>query len=245
MKLIIDLGNTSQKYYIYKRKELTEYFLKQDSKDSLSLKELISAHGPFSSAIISSVIDTEPAFINTLKQTCRVIIFNSETPIPIGNDYATPATLGSDRLAAAVAGYTLFPNHPVLVIDAGTCIKYDIVAEGNYKGGIIAPGILMQAKALHTFTDKLPLITPESGNEIPLTGVDTYGSLLSGIINTTIASMQGIINRYKELYPDLKIVLSGGDRNYFDKMLKNSIFAHPNIVAAGLNEILDFNEEIK
>lgn len=243
MKLIIDLGNTSQKYYLFEGKHLKDAFIIPGIPDSFVLKDIILKHGPFESAILSTVVDPGNEFLKTLDFVGKMIVFTPETPVPVGIDYLTPETLGSDRLAAAVAGHALFPGNPVLVIEAGTCIKYDLVVEGRYKGGLIAPGIIMQAKALNTFTEKLPLVNPEPGAGVPLTGTDTNSSLLSGIINTTQASMQGIISMYLSKYPDMKIVLSGGDIKYFDKMLKNSIFALPNIVAAGLNEILDFNNE--
>ena len=55
--------------------------------------------------------------------------------------------------------------------------------------------------------------------------------------------MQGIISMYEENYENLTIILSGGNHDYFDKILKNNIFAVPNIVLMGLNIILDFNDK--
>ncbi len=100
----------------------------------------------------------------------------------------------------------------------------------------------MQLKALHNFTAHLPLIT--LAPDTPLTGRSTEEAILSGTVNHTIAAMQHTISYYRNKYKDLKIILSGGDRIFFDKQLKISIFAVPNIVATGLNEILDFNEKL-
>jgi type III pantothenate kinase len=100
----------------------------------------------------------------------------------------------------------------------------------------------MMAKGLHTFTGKLPLVQPDPDLELPLAGNTTTTALLSGIQHVAVAAMEGIIARFVSQYPDLKIVIGGGDMNYFDKRLKYSIFAVRNIVALGLNEILDFNE---
>ncbi|MFO7722799.1 MAG: type III pantothenate kinase [Bacteroidales bacterium] len=242
MKLIIDIGNTTRKYYFFEGKELTGEVHSEEHPSVGFIEALQREHGPFSSAVLSTVVSLGVDFVKGLQQMMPLLIFDQKTRLPLTNLYSTPATLGPDRLAAAVAGHAMFPGSPVLVIDAGTCIKYDLVKDDAYHGGIIAPGIRMQAKALHTFTDRLPLVNPDPGMECPLTGASTTGSILSGIINATVASMEGIIARYMDENPGLMIILSGGDLNYFDKRLKYSIFALPNLVAAGLNEILDFNE---
>ena len=59
--------------------------------------------------------------------------------------------------------------------------------------------------------------------------------------NGLIAEADGIINKYKEQYPALKCVITGGDAPFFEKRLKNSIFADQFLVLKGLNEILEFN----
>jgi type III pantothenate kinase len=243
MKLIIDLGNTSQKYYFFDGKTLADTFILPGAPDEETVQQVVARNPGVSAAILSSVISTDQKFINALQGHCSLVIFDHSTPLPVINRYETPATLGTDRLAAAVGGYTMFPKDVVLVIEAGTCIKYELVNRGVYLGGIISPGIAMQARAMHTFTEKLPLVHPDPMMEVPLTGVTTQGTLLSGIVNTTLASMEGIIGRYRSEYGEIKIILSGGDLNYFDKRLKYSNFARPNIVAVGLNEILDFNEK--
>jgi type III pantothenate kinase len=92
---------------------------------------------------------------------------------------------------------------------------------------------------LHTFTGKLPLVTHKE--TVELTGFDTESSVLSGVVNGIIHEIEGTVTRYHEKYADLKVILSGGDLIYFDKRLKISIFAVPNIVLKGLYQILAFN----
>ena len=99
----------------------------------------------------------------------------------------------------------------------------------------------MRYKALHTFTGRLPLV--DEITDAPLTGKSTAGSILSGVLNGTLAEVDGMIRIYSHIYPGLKTVLSGGDNNYFDKRLKNKTFAIPNLVLSGLNIILDYNLE--
>ncbi len=242
LKLVADIGNTLQKFHLFDGKELLYTEVYQGTPGSFELKQLFSRYGTPVAAIISSVVDGGLLLLPLLPGTCRVLRFDPLTPVPVRNSYLTPESLGPDRLAAAVAGGMMYPDDAVLVIEAGTCIKYELVVRCEYLGGIISPGINMMAKGLHTFTGKLPLVQPDPGLDIPLAGNTTTTALLSGIQHVAVAAMNGIIERFVSQYPDLKIVIGGGDMNYFDKRLKYSIFAARNIVALGLNEILDFNE---
>jgi type III pantothenate kinase len=154
----------------------------------------------------------------------------------------TSETLGADRLAAAVAAHSLMPSDNVLLINAGTAITYDVVtADGVHLGGAISPGIIIRYKALHTFTGRLPLL--DEITDSPLIGQTTVGSILSGVLNGTLSEVDGMIERYGQLYSGMKTILSGGDNNYFDKRLKNKTFAIPNLVLTGLNITLDYNLE--
>ena len=165
---------------------------------------------------------------------------DGHTKIPLQNTYKTPESLGRDRIALAVGANQLFPTNNTLVIDAGTCITYDFIDEkNNYLGGAISPGLQIRLNALHTFTEKLPLVTIKNGSE--LIGKTTEMSILSGVINGATAEVDGIIDRYKEQFGNLKTVLTGGDANYFVKTLKNNIFANSKVLLNGLNTILNYN----
>jgi type III pantothenate kinase len=94
---------------------------------------------------------------------------------------------------------------------------------------------------MHTFTSKLPLVSVDG--DADLIGRTTEGSMRSGVLNGTLAEVDGIIDRYRASYPGLKIILTGGDANYFDNKLKNNIFAVPNLVLMGLKDILRYNAE--
>jgi type III pantothenate kinase len=170
------------------------------------------------------------------------LILNRDTQIPLKNAYKTPETLGKDRIAAAVAAWHEFPGKDLLVIDAGTAITMDMVTKpGEFLGGAIAPGIDLRFKALHTFTGRLPLIKRKNINY--LTGTSTEESINSGVINGIAAEIDGIIDKYKILYPDLITIFGGGDSKFLHKRLKNSIFALPNPVVNGLHTILNYNIE--
>jgi type III pantothenate kinase len=241
MNLIIDFGNTQKKIAVFKNDILIE--LKTFKK--ISLDHLIcftKKYKYIDSVIISSVVDYPDSFDEYLRKKFFLIKFNSKIPVPVFNKYKSPDTLGNDRLAAVVGANHLFPNKNVLVIDAGTCIKYDFINSKNeYLGGSISPGISMRFKALHTFTDKLPLINMQEHEK--LIGQNTKESILSGVLNGTISETDKIIEQYKKSFSSLKIIISGGDNIFLEKRLKNSTFANPNIVLIGLNKILEFNHK--
>jgi type III pantothenate kinase len=215
------------------------------SHPEISLQEIqafTARHPSIEACILSSVVPFPDSVSGWLRERFRYLEFDHHTSIPLENFYHSPETLGKDRLAAAVGGSSIYPGQPVLVINAGTAITYDLVTSGKeYLGGAISPGMQMRFRALHTFTRQLPLLTY---SEIDfLTGNDTDKSVLSGVINGMAAEMKGMIAFYQEEHPGIKVILSGGDLNYFVNRLKISIFALPNIVIYGLQQILAFNDK--
>lgn len=238
--LILDQGNTLTKIALFDHDAFMwiRYFNKLSVHDveQLELDKINITAG-----IISSV-SVDACSLLPILPDINWLILDHNTPVPLVNRYHTPETLGKDRLAGAVAASKLFPESDVLVIDAGTAITYDIVTRNKeYLGGSISPGLAIRFKGLHTFTGKLPLIEAIPFNEI--TGYDTRESILSGVINGTRLEIDGFIREYKEKYPELVIILTGGDAIYFDKKLKSNIFAFPNLVIDGLKLILHYNLE--
>ena len=242
MNLIIDIGNTRVKAAVFNGETLLESKVYDNVSAILSDKAFISKA---KKAIIGTVVKEQEDFYSALNAIIPTILFNSETKIPLTNLYQSVSTLGSDRLAASVGAYYLYPNANVLVIDLGTCIKYNFTNSKNeYLGGGISPGIQMKFKALQTFTSKLPLVEANfSYNE--LVGNNTQNSILSGVLNGSVAEIDGIISQYKLQFTDIICVLTGGDSEYLAKRLKNSIYANQNLVIKGLNDILNYNSEHK
>ena len=232
-KITIDEGNTSVKLALFENNQLV--FMKSDVNLE-RVKELLSN----CDRLIVSSVKKNPLF-ESLISSKYAIFLNPSTPLPITNCYETPHSLGNDRIALAVGATANFPNKNVLVIDAGTCITYDFInSKKEYLGGSISPGIQMRYNALHHFTSQLPLL--ESVDTAMLIGANTEGSIHSGIINGILVEIDGIIQRYTNQYPDIKVIVTGGNAKFFDKGLKNTIFANPNLLMEGLNKILDYNE---
>ena len=243
MNLVIDIGNTRTKFSVFHRGEVlitvpVEEFTPQ------YINVLKNEHPDLNQAILSSVKDYPKDLKMALgQQFDTFIVLDINTPLPIENCYQTKETLGYDRIAAVTGAFDLYPNTNILVIDVGTAITYDFINDKNqYLGGNISPGFEMRFKALHKFTGKLPLVQPENMNK--LYGSSTLEAIRVGVQNGVFYEVDQTINHFKEFYSNLKVIITGGNANFFDKKLKNSFFVHFNLIALGLNRILEYNGEI-
>jgi len=239
-KLVIDIGNTLKKLAVFEGKSLLFKETLQDL-NPLVLREFIQNNGPFRGIIQSTVVIHQPEMEEVLASSGKFIPLTFQTPIPFKNLYQTPATLGKDRIAAVAGAFSIYPGRNVLVIDAGTCITYDFLTkEGEYLGGAISPGIRMRFKAMNTFTGKLPLVEAEEFDG--LIGRTTNESMHSGVYNGIIAEINGFIAQYRDHFNDVIVIITGGDHQFLHNKLKISIFAAPDLVLLGLNEIFDYND---
>ncbi|HEX8516802.1 MAG TPA: type III pantothenate kinase [Bacteroidia bacterium] len=241
MNLVIDIGNTRLKAAAFEGSTLkhSEAFA---SVDEFLVSDYLSKYS-FSHCIIGSVVDDIDALVAVLKSRMPVLLFSSETPLPIKNSYRSAATLGSDRLAAAIGANEIAPGQDILVIDAGTCIKYNYVNAANeYIGGAISPGLKMRFRALHSFTSRLPLLEADEGFG-SLIGNDTSQSILGGVQLGAAAEVNGFVEQYSERFNNIKVFLTGGDADFFAKRLKKPIFADQFLILKGLNRILEHNKQ--
>ena len=239
MNLIIDVGNTRVKAAVFEIDTILEVLVFEKEKIVEKIEKII-AEFPITKGIISAVGNLSDKKIVELHQLLDLINLNHSTKVPFINKYATPKTLGVDRIALASGAAAKFPESNVLVIDAGTCITYDIVnSKSEYLGGAISPGLRTRYKALHHFTAKLPEL--ETSDLETYIGNTTDTSIHSGVVNGIVQEIDGVINQYTEDFSNLTVVLTGGDTNFLAKQLKSSIFASPNFLLEGLQEILLFN----
>ncbi|MBL7893544.1 MAG: type III pantothenate kinase [Bacteroidia bacterium] len=240
MNLVADVGNTRVKIALFEGDVLKyHYFFSLEETDAISA--FIKVQTP-NRAIVSSVVNNGGEIINGLKSAgFSVVEYTSKTMIPVKNLYKTPDTLGNDRIPPVIAAQKQQPGSAILVIDAGTCIKYNFLnKQAEYLGGAISPGLNMRFKALHTFTSRLPLIEPDAAFN-RLIGTDSRESILAGVQTAAAAEVNAMIDQYVQQFPGVNVFLTGGDMAFFEKRIKNPIFADPNLVLKGLNIILNYN----
>ena len=233
--VVVDIGNTAIKVGLFYKAELIEKHTVvslEEAKDVLKKKR-------FAHLVISSVgrISTASAseWLHDIARS--TLLISPQTPLPFTSVYETKETLGSDRIAAVAGAYSIFPNKNCLVIDIGTALKLDFIdKQGIYQGGSISPGLKLRLSSLHQFTAHLPLLKPSVVNYF--IGTSTSSCMLSGVMNGAIAEINGLIERYKELFGSLQIIITGGDAHFFESKLKHAIFAEPDLVLKGLHYIL-------
>ncbi len=241
MNLTIDIGNTRTKIGVFEDSRLVEKIVWQEWQPA-DLFSLATNHKAKNVILSTVALDLSGRIALLFKQQFNYLELTAETPLPIENRYQTPQTLGKDRLAAVVGAYALYPNSNVLVVDAGTCITYDLLTEeGAYEGGNIAPGLNMRLEAMHRLTKRLPLAPMKLPEEN--LGKTTQTALQNGGLLGAILEFEGFCRLFETDFGKLKIILTGGDADFFAKKSKREIFVNPDLVLVGLNKILNYNVE--
>lgn len=235
--LVIDIGNSRIKSAFFEKKLL----ISERAFESLAEATDYWMTQRFTGCIVSSVRYNEEEL--KLMLPFQFVFLTINTSLPLKNGYGTPATLGLDRLAAAVGAWELAGQKSVLAIDLGTCITYELVDDsGTYLGGAISPGLVMRAKAMAHFTVRLPEISIKDKPKA-LWGDSTVSCINIGVWEGVRFEMEGFISSYRQKFPKLSIYICGGDSHSFESLVKDHIFVVPNLVLHGLNCILNQNVE--
>lgn len=239
MNLVVDIGNTLLKLAVFDGGRLVAQQCVGELREETFAGLLGGARA--ARAVVASTRGEAPAIVEAVRRhTDYLLEFTPATPVPIGNAYLTPATLGRDRLAAAVGAATLYPRRNALIVDFGTAVTLDFVsADGVFRGGCISPGMAMRFRALHEYTAALPLCDATDSAE--LLGRTTDEAVRLGVMNSLAFEIEGYIARMQGEIEDLCVIFTGGDTNFFAKRIKNTIFANCNLVFCGLNRILEHN----
>ena len=234
MLLTIDVGNSRIKVAVFEHNKQLDFFIFETNEVLKNFKNIFQKYPNLQKIILSSVGKLDEEVVNFIKSQFQTEIIDHKSKFPFTNLYATPETLGIDRMVLAAGATLMYPNQNRLIIDAGTCITYDFVnAENQYLGGAISPGIKIRYKSLNNYTSKLPLLTLSEDFEI--IGNSTKSAIHSGVINGVIFEIEGFISQYSLKNQDLTIILTGGDAEFLAKRLKSTIFANSNFLLESLN----------
>ncbi len=222
MLLAVDIGNTQTHVGAFKSGKLLEHWrvatVSHTTADELaaSYSVMLKLRGvdfdDIDAVIVSSTVprvtpEYEEMTERYVGERCMVVDQSIKTGMAIRTD--NPRELGADRLVNAVAAYARFGG-PCVVVDFGTAITFDAIsADGEYLGGIIAPGVEISLAALTEKAAKLPqidLAEPER-----LIGKTTLESIQSGVVFGFAAQVDGIVYRLREeLGDDLQVIATGG-----------------------------------
>ncbi len=257
MILTIDLGNSQLYGGVYNGEELILQFRKfnrhQYSSDEIGLflnsvlRENSIVPDNISQISICSVVpQANHAIINGCRKYFNVEPFilkpGAKTGLKI--KYKNPTEVGADRIINAIAGYNLFPNKNLIIVDFGTATTFcAITKEKEYLGGIILPGINISMESLERNAAQLPKVEiKEMGKVI---GKTTQESIQSGLYFGQIGMIKEIKSRIiKESFKDNKPIVIG--TGGFSSMFKNAgLFDKiiPTLVLQGLKYTIELNKE--
>lgn len=250
-QLAIDIGNTGTKAALFHLRRMIDVpFLVKDQQWS-EIDKVVTNHGVKN--IIYSTVANEPPKVWIDKwenEQRRIVRLHHALPLPFRSRYRSMDTLGLDRIAAIAGAMGLRQNvapapgsdhqsgHPAqLIVDAGTCVTLDLLdADGVFLGGNISPGLRMRLRAMHEFTAKLPLPSPEDPEGV--VGDSTPNALRHGGQMGLVYEVEGLYARLSADHPDLELLLTGGDAEWLARQLSIRYAHHPYLVLEGLIQIL-------
>jgi len=243
MKYIVgDIGNTSTKICILNNKfkiiktfdfETSKVYNKNYLKAVLKnyLKKHLNQNLLFSSVVPAAYKKIKKEFKLTKFRLLEIKDFNLRKIIKI--NIKNKKQLGSDRIANAI-GARKFKN--CLIIDFGTATTFDILRNGVYEGGVIAPGVKLSIMNLSKSTALLPLINLKKNQKS--FGKNTKEALNAGFVWGYEGLINNIIN--KIIYKDkkkYKILLTGGYANFFKKIIKRKITIDQDVTIKGIAKV--------
>lgn len=239
MILTIDVGNTRIKGAVFESDTLVEQFQFEPKALQNGIESILNKYPSTSDLVVASVGNFDKNDFLSFSNQIAIYFISHTDPFPFLNAYATPNTLGIDRMVLAAGATLRYPNHNRLVIDAGTCVTYDFVSQDDvYLGGAISPGLRLRYESLHNYTAKLPLLESECPDYF--IGNSTANAIHSGIVNGLAHEMDGFIEEYRTRYSNFIIILTGGDAEFLAKRLKNTIFANSNFLLESLNQTFQY-----
>jgi type III pantothenate kinase len=236
--LVVDEGNTLCKIAVLDKNEvLCEASAKEF--DMAMVEQMLSKHRLESAIVASTRAGAERICEELRTKVATVLHFTSQTEVPIGVDYASRQTLGSDRIAVAVGVVCEMGIRDALIVDMGSAITFDVVEDGAFKGGNISPGVSMRFRALHEFTASLPLCEAKEPNNH--FGSSTAEAIEQGVMQGILHEIEGYVDRISAKNEKKSIIFCGGDAESFVNRIKNAIFAPRKLMFTGLNRILEYN----
>lgn len=238
MNLVVDSGNTSTKVAVMDG-ETTVREWRFDRFTQGDADAIIAVYSPSKAIVASTGGDGERICAMLEGRVGFLLRMSPLTPVPIGIDYDTPQTLGTDRIAAAVGAVEVYGAGDMLIVDMGTAITFDFVGGRVFRGGNISLGVGSRFRALHDYTAHLP--------QCGITGIDgslgrsTRTAIEQGVMRSVLYEIKGYADEFLQKNPQIRIIFCGGDAKCFVNRIKNAIFANCNMMYIGLNRILEYN----
>ncbi len=243
MRMLVDIGNTNTSIAFVSGKKIRKRYFIHTSRENINADALRRLFGPrlceTEEIVLVSVV---PKFCSLMKRSMMSVapnvpvrIVGKDVNVPIQIGYPSPSEIGQDRLVVAFAASRVYGN-PVLVVDFGTALTFDLVNKnGRYEGGLIFPGLRLGAEALARNAALLPHVTinPVKG-KAPI-AKNTRDSINRGMLFGYAAACDGIIARFKKKYSRaLKVIATGGDAALITRHSSQIKTVCPDLIFEGL-----------
>ena len=255
MLLAIDSGNTNIVFAVFDKDDTVRGEWRSSSHTDRTadefgvwLEQLMSGAGikpaDITAAIIASVV---PAILFSLKTLCRDY-FDCD-PLVVGEDGVKlglkvlidrPDDVGADRLVNAVAAHERYEG-PLIIVDFGTATTFDVVdGDGNYIGGVIAPGVNLSLEALHMAAAQLPRVGIQRTEKV--IGKSTVEAMQSGIYWGYVSMIEGLVARLRaEHGAEMDVIATGGLAGLFTDASDVIKESDPDLTLRGLLAIFRNN----
>lgn len=240
--LTVDIGNTATKATVFEGERVIQSVV-GNVRAAEAVDTLLTYNSVEGICVCCVGREDESLEERLAQEEVPVLRLTPETPLPIQVDYASRATLGADRVAAAVG---VADKGSVLLVDAGTAVTLDLVEGGAFRGGNISPGLRLRFHSLHDFTSRLPLVGAQG--DLPPFGYDTETAIRAGVMRGLVYEIAGTWRRAAEKYDDLKLILTGGDAAVLLPLLRDAgigVETDPDAVGRGLVRIFNYAEGLQ
>jgi len=257
MLLAIDCGNTNIVFAAFEGNKIVGEWrsatkIQRTCDDyGIWLTELMVRHGlnpaMVADAIIASVVPDKNKYLSQLCEryfNCTAMfVGNSNTDIGIKVLLRNPKEVGDDRLANAVAAHERFGG-PLIIVDFGTATTFDVLdPDGNYVGGVIAPGINLSMEALHMGAAQLPRVSVVDPGNTPVVGDSTVSAMESGVFWGYVGLIEGLVGRIQsERGGSHKVVATGGFADLFAAATSVLEYVEPHLTLYGLLAVWRLNK---
>jgi type III pantothenate kinase len=240
--LLVDISNSYVKLAFASRKRIGKPTRHPTNKLTTATMRGILRGRKVGTIVVSSVVPEKDRVIVAAAGSTETLFLTSKLDLGVGVDYPAPRSIGADRLANAAAVSELY-GHPAIVVDFGTAVTFDVVSsDGNYVGGVIAPGLEAMTNFLYQRTALLPKLTLREPNRA--IGKTTRDAMMSGAVLGYRGLVREILLRLTaENFPRKKprLIATGGYAQLIARKLPEIEAVHPNLTLEGLRIIANRN----
>ncbi|RJQ52635.1 MAG: type III pantothenate kinase [Actinobacteria bacterium] len=252
MLCAIDVGNTQTVIGLFEGDRLEHDWRVTTAHEStademrVSLADLLALEGrqldQIDALVVSSVVPNYTQSLKSIAQRhgfdCLIVGPTLDLGLPVR--YEPPTDVGADRLVNAVAALSRYGS-PTIVVDFGTATTFDaITADGEYAGGVIAPGVEISADALFSAAAKLSRVDLETPSKV--IGTSTATSVQSGVLYGQATMVDGLVDRMKiELGGEPEVISTGGFGGFMTPLCERILHYEPYLTLEGLNIVYQRN----